>query len=141
MDSIKEDIRWLGFQWNGSELYASDYFEKLYEYAVILIKKGRAYVCDLSPEEIRIYRGTLTEPGKNSPFRERTVEENLRLFAGMREGKHPDGSKVLRAKINMASPNLNMRDPVMYRILRSFHHRTGKWHLSDLRLAHGECIQ
>jgi len=141
VDSIKEDIRWLGFQWNGSELYASDYFEKLYEYAVILIKKGRAYVCDLSPEEIRIYRGTLTEPGKNSPFRERTVEENLRLFAGMREGKHPDGSKVLRAKINMASPNLNMRDPVMYRILRSFHHRTGnKWCIyPTYDWAHGEC--
>jgi glutaminyl-tRNA synthetase len=125
VDSIMEDVRWLGFSWADRLFYASDYFEKLYEYAVQLIKKGRAYVCDLSPEEIRQYRGTLTEPGRESPYRNRSVEENLDLFERMRAGEFEDGSRVLRAKINMASPNLNMRDPVIYRILRAEHHRTG----------------
>ncbi|MCE5330041.1 glutamine--tRNA ligase/YqeY domain fusion protein [bacterium] len=128
VDSIKTDICWLGFDWGQREYYASDYFEKLYEFAVLLIKKGKAYVCDLSAEEIRQYRGTLTTPGKESPFRNRSAEENLRLFKEMRDGKYPDGSKVLRAKIDMSSPNINMRDPVMYRILNKSHHRTGnKW--------------
>lgn len=127
VDAIKEDIQWLGFQWD-KVLYASDYFDDLYEAAIKLIKKGKAYVCDLSADEIREYRGTLTEPGKNSPYRDRTVEENLDLFRRMTEGEFPDGSKVLRAKIDMASPNINMRDPVIYRILRAHHHRTGdKW--------------
>ena len=127
VDSIKEDIRWLGFEWD-KELYASDYFDETYEFAVRLIKKGAAYVCDYSAEEIRLTRGTLNEPGKESPYRNRSVEENLRLFEEMRAGKYPDGSKVLRAKIDMASPNINMRDPVIYRILRAHHHRTGdKW--------------
>lgn len=127
VDAIKEDINWLGFQWDNI-YYASDYFEKLYEYAVVLIKKGLAFVCDLSAEELREYRGTLTEPGKNSPYRNRSVEENLALFWDMREGKYKDGEKVLRAKIDMAHPNLNMRDPAMYRILHREHHRTGdKW--------------
>ena len=128
VESIKEDVRWLGFDWDDRLFYASDYFEQLYEYAVELIKAGKAYVCDLSPDEIREYRGTLTEPGKDSPYRNRTVEENLDLFRRMRAGEFPDGSRVLRAKIDMASPNLNMRDPVLYRILRATHHRTGdKW--------------
>ncbi|HHY99430.1 MAG TPA: glutamine--tRNA ligase/YqeY domain fusion protein [Firmicutes bacterium] len=128
VESIKEDIRWLGFDWDDRLFYASDYFEQLYEYAVQLIKAGKAYVCDLSPDEIKEYRGTLTEPGKDSPYRNRSVEENLDLFARMRAGEFPDGSRVLRAKIDMASPNLNMRDPVIYRILRATHHRTGdKW--------------
>lgn len=128
VDSIKQDIKWLGFDWQDREFYASDYFERLYELAVALIKKGKAYVCDLSADEIRQYRGTLTKPGKDSPYRNRAAEENIRLFEGMRNGDYPDGSKVLRAKIDMASPNLNMRDPVMYRILRATHHRTGdKW--------------
>ena len=127
VDAIKEDIQWLGFQWD-KVLYASDYFDDLYEAAIKLIKKGKAYVCDLSADEIREYRGTLTEPGKNSPYRDRSVEENLDLFRRMTEGEFPDGSKVLRAKIDMASPNINMRDPVIYRILRAHHHRTGdKW--------------
>ncbi|HHU43831.1 MAG: glutamine--tRNA ligase/YqeY domain fusion protein [Bacillota bacterium] len=127
VDAIREDIKWLGFVWD-EERYASDYFEQFYEYAVMLIKKGLAYVCDLSAEEIREIRGTLTEPGKESPYRNRSVEENLRLFQEMREGKYADGEKVLRAKIDMASSNMNMRDPVMYRILRAEHHRTGdKW--------------
>jgi glutaminyl-tRNA synthetase len=125
VNSIKEDIRWLGFDWENREFYASDYFEKLYEYAVILVKKGKAFVCDLSADMIRQYRGTLTAPGTNSPFRDRSVEENLNLFSGMREGTFPDGSKVLRAKIDMSAPNLNMRDPVMYRILHKDHQRTG----------------
>ena len=124
-ESIKEDIRWLGFDWEDREYYASDYFEQLYEWAVELIKKGKAYVCDLSAEEIRKTRGTLTEPGKESRCRFRTVEENLDLFKRMREGEFPDGSRVLRAKVDMSHPNLNMRDPVMYRILRATHHRTG----------------
>lgn len=128
VDSIKEDVRWLGFDWQEREYYASDYFEKLYEYAVELIKMGKAYVCDLSTDEIREYRGTLMEPGKESPYRNRSVEENLDLFERMRKGEFPDGSRTLRAKIDMSSGNLNMRDPVMYRILHAEHHRTGnKW--------------
>jgi len=127
VDSIKEDIRWLGFEWD-NECFASDYFDKTYEYAVMLIKKSLAYVCDYSAEEIKATRGTLTEPGKESPWRNRTVEENLKLFEEMKEGKYPDGSKTLRAKIDMASSNMNMRDPVIYRILRARHHHTGdKW--------------
>ncbi len=125
VDSIREDVRWLGFDWGDREYYASDYFEQLYEFAIDLIKKGKAYVCDLSADEVRAYRGTLTEPGRNSPYRDRSVEENLDLFARMRAGEFPDGSRTLRAKIDMASPNLNLRDPVMYRILRAHHHRTG----------------
>lgn len=128
VESIKEDIRWLGFDWGNREFYASDYFEQLYEYAVKLIGKGVAYVCDLSPGEIRKYRGTLTEPGTDSPYRSRSAEENLDLFGRILAGEFPDGSRTLRAKINMASPNLNMRDPVMYRILRATHFRQGdKW--------------
>ncbi|MFH1009535.1 MAG: glutamine--tRNA ligase/YqeY domain fusion protein [Candidatus Latescibacterota bacterium] len=125
VESIKEDIRWFGFDWEDRLYYASDYFGQLYDYAVQLIHKGRAYVCDLSAEEIRSYRGTLTEPGKDSPYRTRSVAENLHLFERMRAGDFEDGSRVLRAKIDMSSPNLNMRDPVMYRILRATHHRTG----------------
>jgi glutaminyl-tRNA synthetase len=138
--SIKEDIRWLGFDWEDREFYASDYFEQLYEYAIQLIKAGKAYVCDLSAEEIREYRGTLTQPGKNSPYRERSREENLGLFQRMRAGEFPDGSRVLRAKIDMAHGNLNMRDPVMYRILRATHHRTGdKWCIyATYDWAHGQ---
>jgi glutaminyl-tRNA synthetase len=128
VESIKRDIRWLGFNWGNREYYASDYFEKLYDYAVDLIKKEVAYVCELSAEKIRQYRGTLKKPGKNSPYRDRSVAENLNLFKEMRKGKYSNGSKVLRAKIDMSSPNLNMRDPVIYRILHSSHHRTGdKW--------------
>ena len=125
VESIKEDIRWLGFDWQEREFYASDYFERLYTYALILIKKGKAYVCDLSPDETREHRGTLTQPGKNSPYRNRSIEENLDLFQRMRAGEFPDGSRTLRARVDMASPNLNMRDPVIYRILRATHHRTG----------------
>jgi glutaminyl-tRNA synthetase len=125
VESIERDVRWLGFDWEDRKFYASDYFEKMYESAEQLIKDGKAYVCDLSPEEIREYRGTLTEPGKESPYRNRSVEENLDLFRRMRAGEFPDGSRTLRAKIDMASPNLNMRDPVLYRILRATHHRTG----------------
>jgi glutaminyl-tRNA synthetase len=125
IDSIKETVRWLGFDWGEHEHYASDYFEQLYLWAIELIQAGKAYVDDLSAAEIRAYRGTLTEPGKNSPYRDRSVEENLTLFEGMKNGEFPDGSKVLRAKIDMASPNLNLRDPVMYRILHAEHHRTG----------------
>jgi glutaminyl-tRNA synthetase len=125
VDSIKEDIRWLGFDWNDRLYYASDYFEQLYQYALILIKAGKAYVCSLSAEKIRAYRGTLTEPGKDSPYRERPIEENLDLFARMRAGEFEDGSHVLRAKIDMASPNLLMRDPTLYRIRKVPHHRTG----------------
>ncbi len=127
-ESIKEDVRWLGFDWGNREFYASDYFEQLYEYAVQLVKEDKAYVDDLSADEIREYRGTLTEPGKESPHRNRSIEENLNLFERMRGGDFEEGSRVLRAKIDMASGNLNMRDPVMYRILKSTHHRTGdKW--------------
>ncbi len=125
VDSIIEDIRWLGFDWGDRLFHASDYFEQLYDYAVQLIDKGRAYVCDLSPDEIREYRGTLTEPGRNSPYRDRSVEENLDLFARMRAGEFPDGARTLRAKIDMAAANMNMRDPVTYRILHATHHRTG----------------
>lgn len=128
VESIKYDVKWLGFDWEDRLFYASDYFEKLYDYAVQLIKMGKAYVCDLSADQIREYRGTLKEPGKESPYRNRSVEENLDLFARMRNGEFEDGSRVLRAKIDMASPNLNMRDPVIYRIMRATHHRTGdKW--------------
>ena len=128
VESIKEDVRWLGFDWGDRLFYASDYFEQLYQYAVQLIKNGKAYVCDLSAKEIREYRGTLTEPGRDSPYRSRPFQENLDLFERMRAGEFEDGSRVLRAKIDMASPNLNMRDPVIYRILRVEHHRTGdKW--------------
>ena len=125
VESIIKDVRWLGFDWEDRLFYASDYFELMYQYAVQLIKAGKAYVDDLSPREIKEYRGSLTEPGKNSPFRDRSVAENLDLFERMRAGEFPDGSRVLRAKIDMASPNLNMRDPVLYRILRAHHHRTG----------------
>jgi glutaminyl-tRNA synthetase len=124
VDAIKEDVRWLGFQWS-AELYASDYFERLYQFAVDLIKAGKAYVDSLNADQIRQYRGTLTEPGKNSPYRDRSVTENLDLFARMRAGEFPDGAHVLRAKIDMASPNLNMRDPTLYRIRHAAHHRTG----------------
>jgi len=128
VESIMEDVRWLGFDWGDRLFYASDYFEQLYDYAVQLIKDGKAYVCDLSAEEIRDHRGTLTEPGKDSPYRTRSVGENLDLFERMRLGEFEGGSHVLRAKIDMGSPNLNMRDPVIYRILRAEHHRTGnKW--------------
>jgi len=128
VDSIKEDVRWLGFDWEDRQFFASDYFEQLYEWAVQLIKAGKAYVCDLTADQIREYRGTLTAPGKDSPYRSRTTLENLDLFQRMRAGEFPDGSRTLRAKIDMASPNLNMRDPVMYRILHAEHHRTGnKW--------------
>ncbi len=125
VDSIKDDIKWLGANWNGDIHYASNYFEKMYECAVYLIKKGKAYVCDLTADEIRQYRGTLSEPGKESPYRDRTIEENLRLFEEMRAGKYADGEKVLRARIDMASPNINMRDPVIYRISHMTHHNTG----------------
>jgi len=125
VDSIMEDIRWLGFDWQDRLFFASDYFDQLYEFALTLIKKGKAYVCDLTAEQIRQHRGTLTEPGINSPYRDRSVEENLTLFEKMKAGEFPDGSRVLRAKIDMSSPNLNMRDPVLYRILRANHHRTG----------------
>ncbi|HIZ22913.1 MAG TPA: glutamine--tRNA ligase/YqeY domain fusion protein [Candidatus Blautia faecigallinarum] len=128
VESIKEDIRWLGADWEDRLFFASDYFEQMYEAALKLIQKGKAYVCDLTAEEIRQYRGTLTEPGKESPYRNRSVDENLRLFQEMREGKYKDGEKVLRAKIDMASPNMNMRDPVIYRVAHMSHHRTGdKW--------------
>jgi len=125
VDAIKEDIRWLGFDWEDREFYASDYFGQLYEWAIQLIKDGRAYVCDLNGEQTREYRGTLTEPGRNSPYRDRSVDENLDLFERMKQGEFPDGSRTLRAKIDMAHPNLNMRDPVMYRVLHATHHRTG----------------
>jgi len=125
VESIQDDVRWLGFTWNGDPLYASDYFEKLYECAEILVNKGMAYVDDLTADEIRAYRGTLKEPGRNSPHRGRPVAESLDLFRRMRAGEFPDGSRVLRAKIDMASPNINMRDPILYRIRRAHHHRTG----------------
>ena len=125
VDSIQEDIKWLGFSWGNRRYYASDYFEKLYEYACALIEKGLAYVDDLTAEEIRAYRGTLTEPGRESPCRSRSVAENLALFERMKAGEFPDGSRVLRAKIDMASPNITMRDPVIYRIAHAVHHRTG----------------
>lgn len=127
VNSIKEDVKWLGFDWNNL-FFASDYFDTMYEKAVLLIKKGKAYVCELTPEEMREYRGTLSEPGKDSPYRNRTVEENLDLFERMRNGEFKDGEKVLRAKIDMSSPNINFRDPIIYRIAHSTHHNTGdKW--------------
>lgn len=144
VESIKEDIKWLGFTWD-KEGYASDYFDQTYEYAVKLIKEGKAFVCDMTAEEISANRGTTTEPGKESPWRNRSIEENLRLFEGMKNGEFPDGSKVLRAKIDMKSPNFNMRDPVIYRVLRAHHHRTGdKWCIYPMYdFAHpiGDCIE
>ncbi|HXO37572.1 MAG TPA: glutamate--tRNA ligase family protein, partial [Candidatus Acidoferrum sp.] len=139
VESIMADVKWLGFEWEGLH-YASDYFQQLHDWAVQLIKAGKAYVDDLSAEEIRKHRGTLTEPGKESPYRDRTVEENLDLFARMKAGEFPDGARVLRAKIDMASPNLNMRDPVMYRILHAEHHRTSnKWCIYPMYdFAHGQ---
>jgi glutaminyl-tRNA synthetase len=139
VESIKADVQWLGFQWDGL-FYASDYFDQLYEWAIKLIKDGKAYVDDLSAEEIRKYRGTLTEPGKDSPYRNRSIDENLHLLERMRAGEFPDGSRVLRARIDMASPNLNMRDPVMYRILHAHHYRTGsKWCIYPMYdYAHGQ---
>jgi glutaminyl-tRNA synthetase len=140
VESIMEDVRWLGFDWEDRLFYASDYFDQLHEWAVQLIKAGKAYVCDLIAEEVRQYRGTLSEPGRQSPYRNRTVEENLDLFERMRAGEFPDGARTLRAKIDMASPNLNMRDPVMYRILHADHHRTGdKWCIYPMYdFTHGE---
>ncbi|MGA9786459.1 MAG: glutamine--tRNA ligase/YqeY domain fusion protein [Candidatus Sulfotelmatobacter sp.] len=139
VESIKADLNWLGYKWDGL-FYASDYFDQLYEWAIKLIKDGKAYVDDLSADEIRQHRGTLTEPGKDSPYRNRSIEENLNLFERMRAGEFPDGSRVLRAKIDMASPNLNFRDPVMYRILHAEHHRTGsKWCIYPMYdFAHGQ---
>ncbi len=139
VDSIKEDVRWLGFSWDG-EYYASDYFEQLYQFAVRLIEAGVAFVCDLSADEMRQYRGTLTEPGRHSPFRDRSVAENLDLFARMRKGEFADGSRTLRAKVDMASPNINLRDPVMYRVVRATHHRTGdQWCIyPTYDFAHGQ---
>ena len=128
VDSIKRDVEWLGAKWHGDVLFASDYFDRMYEAAVKLIRKGKAYVCDLTPEQIREYRGTLTEPGKESPYRNRSVEENLELFENMKNGMYADGEKVLRAKIDMAGANINMRDPIIYRVAHISHHRTGdKW--------------
>lgn len=139
VEAIKEDIRWLGFQWDG-EYYASDYFDQLYEWAKLLIKKGKAYVCDLSAEEVSAMRGTPTVPATPSPYRNRTVEENLDLFKRMKQGEFPDGSRTLRAKIDLASPNMHMRDPVMYRIIHAPHHRTGnKWCIYPMYdFAHGQ---
>lgn len=140
VDSIKEDVRWLGFDWEDREFYASDYFEQLYQWAVQLVKAGRAYVCDLTSDQVREHRGTLTQSGRNSPYRDRGIDENLDLFARMRAGEFTDGSRTLRAKIDMASPNLNLRDPVLYRILRATHHRTGDaWCLyATYDWAHGQ---
>ncbi|MDE2722333.1 MAG: glutamine--tRNA ligase/YqeY domain fusion protein [Gemmatimonadota bacterium] len=140
VESIQEDLKWMGFDWGDGLYFASDYFDQLYNYAVELIQQGKAYVCDLSPQEIREYRGTVTEPGKNSPYRNRTVSENLDLFAQMKNGELPDGACTLRAKADMASPNMNMRDPVMYRIKHTSHHRTGdKWCIYPMYdWAHGQ---
>ena len=140
VESIKEDLKWMGFDWGDGLYFASDYFDQLYDYAVELIQQGKAYVCDLSPQEIRDYRGTVTEPGKNSPYRDRTVSENLDLFARMKKGEFPDGACTLRAKADMAAPNMNMRDPVMYRIKHTSHHRTGdKWCIYPMYdWAHGQ---
>jgi glutaminyl-tRNA synthetase len=141
VESIKEDVRWLGFDWGDREFYASDYFEQLYAWAVQLIKSGKAYVDDLNADQIRDYRGTLTKPGQQSPYRNRPVSENLNLFERMRAGEFPDGTRVLRAKIDMSSPNINMRDPVLYRILHASHHRSGdKWCIYPMYdFAHGQC--
>ncbi len=140
VDSIMEDVRWLGWDWGGHLYYASDYFEQLFDYAVQLIKEGKAYVCDLRAQEMREYRGTLTEPGRDSPHRERSIEENMDLFQQMRDGEFEDGARVLRAKIDMASPNVNLRDPVLYRILNTEHHRTGaQWCIyPTYDFAHGQ---
>ena len=140
VESIQEDLKWMGFDWGDGLYFASDYFDQLYDYAVELIQQGKAYVCDLSPEDIRDYRGTVTEAGKNSPYRDRTVSENLDLFERMRNGDFPDGACTLRAKADMASPNMNMRDPVMYRIKHTSHHRTGdKWCIYPMYdWAHGQ---
>ncbi len=140
VDSIMEDVKWLGFDWEDRLYYASDYFDQLYEYARILIKKGQAYVCDMTAEEISETRGTPTRPGQASPYRNRSVDENLRLFEEMKQGMYPDGSRVLRAKIDMASPNMHMRDPVLYRILHANHHRTGdRWCIYPMYdFAHGQ---
>jgi glutaminyl-tRNA synthetase len=129
--AIEEDVRWLGYDWEERMFFASDYFEPLHDFAVELIRRGKAYVCDLTADEIRTYRGTLTEPGRDSPYRQRSVEENLDLFARMRAGEFPDGSRVLRAKIDMASPNINLRDPTIYRIRHGvIHHQTGdEWRI------------
>lgn len=141
VESIIQDVRWLGYDWEDRLFYASDYFAQLYEWAVKLIKKGEAYVCDLTADEVREYRGTLTQPGRESPYRDRSVEENLDLFARMRAGEFPDGARTLRAKIDMSSGNLNMRDPVLYRILHESHHRTGDvWCIYPMYdFAHGQC--
>ncbi|MEI6884824.1 MAG: glutamine--tRNA ligase/YqeY domain fusion protein [Bacteroidota bacterium] len=140
VDSIKEDVHWLGFDWEDREFYASDYFEQLYGYALVLIRKGKAYVCDMTAEEMSETRGTPTRPGKESPFRSRTIEENIDLFTRMRAGEFSDGARVLRAKIDMASPNMQMRDPVIYRILHTSHHRTGNaWCIYPMYdFAHGQ---
>ena len=140
VDSIKEDVKWLGFDWGDREYYASDYFDQLYEYAIILISKGKAYVDSLNADQIRELRGTPTEPGKESPYRNRSIEENLELFKKMKNGEFKEGEHVLRAKIEMISSNLNMRDPVMYRILHKSHHRTGnKWCIYPMYdWAHGQ---
>jgi glutaminyl-tRNA synthetase len=140
VESIREDVRWLGFDWGDREYYASDYFDRLYQFAVQIIKAGKAYVCDLNSDQMRQYRGTLTEPGRNSPFRDRSIDENLDLFERMKAGEFPDGARTLRAKIDMASPNLNLRDPVMYRILHAAHHRTGeRWCIyPTYDFAHGQ---
>ncbi len=140
IDSIQADVRWLGFQWNGEVRYASDYFDQLYEWALYLIRAGKAYVCDLSPEQAREYRGSLTEPGKNSPYRERSVEENLALLEKMRSGAFEEGACALRAKIDMAAPNINLRDPILYRIRKAYHHQTGdKWSIyPSYDYAHGQ---
>ena len=140
VDSIMEMVHWLGYDWEDRLFYASDYFPQLHEWAVQLIKAGKAYVCDLTAEQVRQYRGTLTEPGRESPYRNRSVEENLELFERMRAGEFPDGSRTLRAKIDMASANLNLRDPVMYRILHAEHHRTGNtWCIYPMYdFAHGQ---
>ena len=138
--SIEDNVRWLGFQWDGEPCYASDYFQQLYDWAVQLIQAGKAYVCDLNAAEMRKHRGTLTDAGTESPWRNRSAEENLDLLDRMRQGEFPDGSRTLRARIDMASPNLNMRDPVMYRILHAEHHRTGnKWCIYPMYdYAHGQ---
>lgn len=140
IESIKQDIKWLGFDWEDRQFFASDYFDKLYEFAIKLIKKGKAYVCDLTADETREFRGTINKPGKNSPYRDRSVDENIDLFQRMRSGEFADGAKTLRGKIDMSSPNLNMRDPVMYRIMHVKHHRTGnKWRIYPMYdFAHGQ---
>ena len=140
VDSIMRDVQWLGFQWEGEPLYASDYFDQLYEWAIVLIKKGKAFVCDLSADQVRAMRGTPQEPGQDSPYRNRSVEENLDLFARMKAGEFPDGARTVRAKIDMASPNFNLRDPIMYRIVHATHHRTGdRWCIyPTYDFAHGQ---